>query len=165
MPCEGRRGVWGRNPWVKSAPGRDRWIIAGYITAVCLVAAPLLVLTVRRNNQYASEVALWQSAIEAMPDNSRAHVNLANTLRDDLGDLDRAERHYRTALRLRPRNAIARTNLGAALASQGRLDEAIDAFRLAIETDRHLSAAHRYLATAQAQRARREVADRLATAP
>ncbi len=151
--------------WSATGLGRDRWIIAGYITAVCLVAAPLLVLTVRRNTQYASEVALWQSAIEAMPDNSRAHVNLANTVRDDLGDLGRAERHYRTALRLRPTNAIARTNLGAVLASQGRLDEAIDEFRLAIETDRHLSAAHRYLATAQAQRARREVADRPATAP
>jgi Flp pilus assembly protein TadD len=113
------------------------------------------VLTVRRNTQYADRVSIWQSAVEAMPDNPRAHVNLANALRNDLGDLRGAESHYRAALRLRPGHALAHTNLGSVLAITGRFDEAADEFNRALEIDPGLGPARLYLARAQQQRADR----------
>ena len=123
-----------------------RHALAGWLAALYLVAVPLFVLTVRRNTQYADRVSIWQSAIEAMPDNARAHVNFANALRNDLGDLGRAEEHYRLALGLRPRNAVAHTNLGCVLAITGRKDEAAEEFNRALEIDPRLSQAREYLA-------------------
>ena len=120
--------------------------LVGWLAALYLVAVPLFVLTVRRNTQYADRVSIWQSAIEAMPDNARAHVNFANALRNDLGDLGRAEEHYRLALELRPRNAVAHTNLGCVLAITGRKDEAAEEFNRALEIDPRLSQAREYLA-------------------
>jgi hypothetical protein len=137
-----------------------RRALAGWVTALCLIAVPLFALTVRRNAQYADRVTIWQSAVEAMPDNARAHVNLGNALRNERGDLDQAQEHYRLALRLEPGNAFAHTNLGAVLAITGRLDEAIDEFNRALEIDPGLSEARLHLATAEADRAGRSLADR-----
>ena len=130
-----------------------RHALAGWVIAMCLIAVPLFVLTVRRNTQYASRVSIWQSAIEVLPDNARAHVNLANALRNDLGELDRAEAHYRLALRLQPSNALAHTNLGSVLAITGRLDEAVDEFNRAIDIDPGLVSARLYLTVAERDRA------------
>ncbi len=125
-----------------------RHTLACWVTALSLIAIPLFVLTVRRNTQYASRVSIWQSAIEATPDNARAHVNFANALRNELGDLGRAEEHYRLALKLRPRHALAHTNLGSVLAITGRLDEAVYEFNQALEINPNLTQARLYLATA-----------------
>ncbi len=130
-----------------------RHALAAWVIALSLVAAPLFVLTVRRNTQYASRVSIWQSAIEASPDNARAHVNLANALRNDLGELVRAEQHYRLALRLQPGNVLAHTNLGSVLAVTGRLDEAVEEFNRALEIDPGLTPARLYLAMAERDRA------------
>ncbi len=129
-----------------------RHALAGWVIALSLVAVPLFVLTVRRNTQYASRVSIWQSAIEASPDNARAHVNFANVLRNDLGELGRAEQHYRLALRLQPSNALAHTNLGSLLAITGRLDEAVDEFNRALDIEPGLSEARLYLTTAERDR-------------
>ena len=129
-----------------------RHALAGWVIALTLLAVPLFVLTVRRNTQYAGRVSIWQSAIEAMPDNARAHVNLANALRNDLGELGRAEEHYRLALRLQPGHALAHTNLGSVLAITGRLDEAIDEFNRALDLDPGLSPARLYLTAAEQDR-------------
>ena len=129
-----------------------RHALAGWVIASCLVAVPLFVLTVRRNTQYASRVGIWQSAIDVLPDNARAHVNLANALRNDLGELGRAEQHYRLALRLQPGNALAHTNLGSVLAITGRLDEAVGEFKRALDIDPGLGQARLYLAVAERDR-------------
>ena len=130
-----------------------RHALAGWVIALSLVAVPLFVLTVRRNAQYAGRVSIWQSAVEAKPDNARAHVNLANALRNDLGDLGGAEQHYRLALELRPGHALAHTNLGSVLAVTGRLDEAVEEFNRALEIDPGLTPARLYLAMAERDRA------------
>ncbi len=49
------------------------------------------------------------------------------------GDLEGAVSAYRAALVADPRNALARSNLGAALASLGRYEEAVAAYRAALE--------------------------------
>ena len=48
------------------------------------------------------------------------------------GDLDGAVRAYREVLAADPRNALVRSNLGAALSSLGRYEEAIGAYREAL---------------------------------
>jgi tetratricopeptide (TPR) repeat protein len=132
-----------------------RHALAGWVIAMSLIAVPLFVQTVRRNTVYADRVSIWQSAVEVMPDNPRAHVNLANALRNDRGDLRGAEAHYRTAVRLHPRHALAHTNLGSVLAITGRLDEAADEFNRALEIDPGMGPARLYLARAEQQRADR----------
>src|SRR5690242_16328769 len=49
------------------------------------------------------------------------------------GDFEGAIREYRAALALDPANFEARSNLGVALAHTGHYDEAIDAYRQALE--------------------------------
>jgi tetratricopeptide (TPR) repeat protein len=80
------------------AERRGRWVIGA-------VAATLVVtlggLTVARNIEYQSEVALWEDAARKAPQNPRAHVNLGYAW-ELAGAPDRAEREYRAALALQP---------------------------------------------------------------
>ncbi len=55
--------------------------------------------TVERNRAYQSPVSIWSTAVAAVPDNPRAHVNLAVEL-VAAGDLDQAQVHYMQALEL-----------------------------------------------------------------
>jgi tetratricopeptide (TPR) repeat protein len=80
-----------------------------------VAAALLTVLAARttlRNLDYRSEVAMWESAVRASPDNARAYNNLgyAYALR---GDDDAAREAYRAAIRLRPNYVRALNNLSA----------------------------------------------------
>jgi len=87
-----------------------------------------------------AQVAVWKStatlfghALAVTEDNFIAHKNLG---RDDLrnGRTDAAVAHYREALRILP-TAEAMSALGAALATQGKLDEAFALFRDAVRLD------------------------------
>ncbi len=104
----GRHWRWGRS--------------AGWVL-VALLAAVLSGLTRARNVDYASEIALWQTAVAAVPDNPRAHFNLANRLKE-AGAGAEAEVHYRRSLALDPDQIGAHYNLGIALERTGRLDQA-----------------------------------------
>jgi Flp pilus assembly protein TadD len=72
-------------------------------TLVCIstVLLGLALLTLQRNVQYQSELALWQDAVTKNADNPRAHVNLAYTY-EMRGEFDRATSEYHAALGLRP---------------------------------------------------------------
>jgi tetratricopeptide (TPR) repeat protein len=62
-----------------------------------------------------------------------------------LNRLDDAASHYEAALRIQPRNAGAHLNLGVARAKQGRMREAIDEFRRALDIDPGLVEAKQFL--------------------
>lgn len=79
-----------------------------------LVAAVLAALSVRRNLDYQSEVALWQSTVRSAPSNPRAHNNLGVAYELE-GQLIRARVEYAEALKLEPRYVAARENLTRAL--------------------------------------------------
>jgi len=70
---------------------------------VCIgsVLLCLALLTLQRNVQYQSEIALWQDAVTKNADNPRAHVNLAYAY-ELQGEFDRATSEYHVALSLRP---------------------------------------------------------------
>ncbi len=79
---------------------------------LALLALGLGLLTVGRNRDYRSEVALWSSSVAANPANPRAHNNLGWAYRLT-GERDRARACFRRALELDPAYATARANLEA----------------------------------------------------
>ncbi len=76
--------------------------------------------------QFRQAIALW-------PDNAGAHINLGKALAD-LRQWEEAAEEFRRAVQLEPTPA-AFNSLAHALATQGKLDEAIGALREALERD------------------------------
>jgi protein O-mannosyl-transferase len=78
--------------------------------ATALLAFTLGFSTMSRNEVYRSEIALWEDTAQKSPHKARVHNNLgyAYHLSGRYGD---AEKAYRTALRLKPDDSLARNNL------------------------------------------------------
>lgn len=99
--------------------------------AVAAVFAALIVALVAVSNvqtrYWKNAITLWTRAVDAVPNNVVALVDLAgaysNVERDDL-----AEPYLREALVLQPDNSGARYFLGRALLRQGRYEEALSHF-------------------------------------
>ncbi len=96
---------------------------AGLIAAVGLAAVGGA-LTVARNHDYRTEVALWTDTVARVPANPRAHYNLGVAL-DQAGQAPEAIGQYRDAIRLKPTYVEAHNNLGNVLQRNGRLPEAV----------------------------------------
>ena len=114
-------------------------LVAGIWTAtrgraclpLALLALGLIGLTVRRNYDYRSAVAIWQDTVAKRPRNLRAHNQLAEALMR-AGDREEGIRHSRIALQLDPKNDVALNNLGIMLAPDPQtLDEAVEHFEAA----------------------------------
>jgi tetratricopeptide (TPR) repeat protein len=96
---------------------------AGLIAATGLAVAGGA-LTVARNHDYRTEVALWTDTVARVPDNPRAHYNLGVAL-DQAGQIPEAVRQYREAIRLKPTYVEAHNNLGNVLQRTGHPPEAV----------------------------------------
>ncbi|MGA2140588.1 MAG: tetratricopeptide repeat protein, partial [Verrucomicrobiia bacterium] len=94
------------------------------VTVVAVLAVGLGVLTVQRNQDYRSEIAIWGDTVAKWPQNARAHNNLGNALKQ-AGKIEEAIAHYEQALRIKPDYAEAPYNLGIALGQVGKNEEAI----------------------------------------
>ena len=136
-------------------PGKGHRL--GWI-ACAMVAVVLAILTIRRNIDYRSELAIWQDTLRKRPNNARAHLNLgaifaemhsnsANTL-SQAGRLQEAIRHYEQALRIMPAYAEVHNNLGNALCDAGRAQEAIGHFEQALRIKPGDATMHNNLANA-----------------
>jgi len=77
-------------------------------------------------------VTVMQRALEASPDNVRAHARLGYAW-GFIGDQARSLSHYEQAIRLEPDNPVLHEGLGAALHRLDRAEEAIAAYRRAAE--------------------------------
>uniref|UniRef100_UPI00406C8621 tetratricopeptide repeat protein n=1 Tax=Rhodoferax sp. GW822-FHT02A01 TaxID=3141537 RepID=UPI00406C8621 len=82
-------------------------IAMGVAAALLLAGA---VLTVQRNQDYRSEIALWEQTVALSPGKSRAHNNLGYAYME-AGRTADARREYLQALRLDAGNVKARLNL------------------------------------------------------
>lgn len=113
--------------------------------AVFIAAAVVLGwFTVRRNEDYATEIALWRDVVAKHPTGSaRAHYNYGHLLAEQ-GDDVRAEEQFRIALRLEPERPDAHDALGNVHYRAGRHEEAIAEWREALrhnpdELDAHFN--------------------------
>lgn len=82
--------------------------------------------------RYGEAEALQRHALALAPELPELHCHLADLLARKPGGGEEAEHHYREALRLRPGDAIAHSNLGALRFDQGRTDEAEAEMRTAL---------------------------------
>jgi tetratricopeptide (TPR) repeat protein len=117
---------------------------------VCLVAAASVALgsrTYLRNEDYRSDLRMWQDAAAKAPHNYRAHNNAGNRL-FERGRLDEATVHFQKALVLNPASAEAHHSLGKVLAQQQRIDEAIVHYRIALNLNPKYAEAHGNLGNA-----------------
>ena len=101
------------------------------IEVAVVLAIALAFLTVRRNQDYRSELAIWDDTVAKCPRNPRAHHNLGLAL-SRIGKIQEAIGHYEQALRIQPDSPEAHCNLGNALAQAGGVGEAIRHYEQAL---------------------------------
>jgi protein O-mannosyl-transferase len=126
--------------------GVRRWLeVSLVVTAVAALGSA----TVRRNEDYRTDLAIWSDTVAKRPDNPRAHNNLGIALDSQRPPkLDEAIAHFAEAVRLKPNYAEPHRNLGLALAKQGRNKEAIAHYSQAIRFKRDFAEAHNDLGVA-----------------
>jgi tetratricopeptide (TPR) repeat protein len=88
-------------------------------------------LTIQRNRDYQSVLAIWQDAVVKRPSNPRAHDNLGIILAH-LGRVPEAIAHHEQSLRLDPNVAGAHYNLANALWQTGNSEKAIGQYHEAL---------------------------------
>jgi tetratricopeptide (TPR) repeat protein len=117
------------------------------------VAALLTLLTIQRNRDYSSELAIWQDTVEKRPNNPRAQDHLGDAL-GRVGKIEDAIGHYEQAVRLKPDFADAQYGLGVALAAAGRTPEAIGHLEHALRIKQDYAEGHYNLGVALMQAGR-----------
>ena len=97
---------------------------AALFALACAALAALALRTHTRAADYASLLRAWQAAVEARPQNARAHYNLAESYRRE-GELNEAIREYDAALALHEAYPDAHSNLGGVLLRRGEITPAL----------------------------------------
>jgi tetratricopeptide (TPR) repeat protein len=129
-----------------------KWLPADRVlfAAATLVALALAVRTYSRNPDWQDDVSLWSSAVEAYPQNARAHYNLGTALLKTGGQTPDAIAEFESAVRIAPDDFWeAHYNLGNVLVrSEGRLPDAIREYRAAVRIKPDVAEAHTNLGLA-----------------
>jgi tetratricopeptide (TPR) repeat protein len=97
------------------------------------------------------QVRHWQNSFTLFQQTVKVTANNLGVALFNLGQLDQAISHYRTAIKLDPNFGKAHNNLGNALARKGMLDEAISQYSRALELKTDYPEAHNNLGVALAQ--------------
>jgi tetratricopeptide (TPR) repeat protein len=127
--------------------GRRRALFP-WLWGAAIVAFTLL--TLRRNEDYRSDIALWTDTITKRPGNPLAHFMLAGA-QERAGNLTSARASYEQTLELKPDFSIGHETLGELLLREGRRAEAIAHFEAALRLqpeypDAHANLGNAYLA-------------------
>jgi len=117
-----------------------QWPRAGGCGALLLLLATL---TWRQAGLYRDDMTLWSDALAKNEKSWGAHLAVGKHLYD-AGRLGEAMEHYRRAIQLEPKEAMAHGNYATALWMSGRFDEAEGEFQeaLRIKPDYYLARAH-----------------------
>lgn len=119
------------------------------------LACGFAALTIARNEDYRSELAIWAGSVAHVPASARAHANVAVALLRTDGDRAVARRELETALRLDPGYAAANCNLGQLLLEMGGdRARAIELLRKAVQASPKYKEAHTNLGIALAEEGR-----------
>jgi len=119
--------VWCLRALVQPWAGSRVWLAFVLVWALALGW-----VTVERNRDYRSAVGVWETAVAGVPNNYRAHANLANALQRQ-GDVARALRHYERAVELGPVQPRVHYNLGQLLEGAQRQEGAELQYRRVID--------------------------------
>jgi protein O-mannosyl-transferase len=120
--------------------------ILGGVLVAC-GAVTFGVLALQRNEDYRSELTLWQDTVAKAPNNERAHGNLAMRL-VACGRIDEGIAHYRKALEIKPDFLHIHNDFGLALSKCGRFEEAIPHHEMVLQSHPTNPEAHNGLGVA-----------------
>jgi tetratricopeptide (TPR) repeat protein len=95
------------------------------------LASAYTALTIRRNRDYRSELAMWAETVARQPGNTRARLSFGYALAQQRRN-EEALAQFNEILRLKPNDSDALNNLGLTMAQMGRYDDAIQYFQEAI---------------------------------
>jgi tetratricopeptide (TPR) repeat protein len=112
--------------------------LIGRRSLMVLVAAAVGLgwLTIQRNKDYQSDLAIWTDTVVECPGNARARNDLGDALVNIPGRQSEAISAYEAALQIDPDSPLAHNNLGCALGNiPGRLPEAIVQFETAFRIE------------------------------
>jgi protein O-mannosyl-transferase len=130
--------------------GRHAWRIA-----LCCIAAYAMI-SVRRNLDYRSDLAIWNDTVAKAPHNARARINFGAAL-NSAGDAAGARVQYEVALQLDPGSPEALNNIATFYLETGRPGDAIEPCRAAIRLRPGFSLAHSNLGSALVQTGQAEL--------
>ncbi len=123
-------------------PGNFRpmfgWGAAGVV--ICFLTC----LTMQRNLDYRSELAIWQDTVDKCPNNPLALFNLGNAFWK-AGSLQEAVPLWEEALRIKPDYAEVHANLGIASSQAGKIEDAVRHYEQALRYNPNLVEAHNNL--------------------
>ena len=112
-------------------PLHRRRAVALAVAVVACVAVALGFLTVLRNRDYRSDLAISDDTVRKRPDNARAYVNRGNAYAAR-GNSDRALADFSRAIELNPGLAEAYNNRGSLYRRTGDYDRAVQDFTKAL---------------------------------
>lgn len=104
-------------------------IIFSTFTVTLIIS--LMVLSFMRNRVYQNEFDLWYDTVQKRPKNPRAH-NYLGIEYNKKSDFQKAEKHFREAIKINPEYDLAHNNLGNMLAIRKDLDNAIKHYELSL---------------------------------
>jgi tetratricopeptide (TPR) repeat protein len=128
----------------RRAPAHERSARGAFIIAAAVVAV-FSFLTIRRNRDWISPMALAGKTLEQNPHSASAHINLGALLLEE-GKGREAMREFTTAIRFDPEVELAHYNLGLAYERLGDYNRAVAEYRRAINLDVRALAAYERLA-------------------
>ena len=137
-------GVLGIRALARNLSSTARW--------ACGIAAVVLLtgLTLRRNQDYESKLAIWQDTVRKSPGNPRAQYDMGVTL-EEAKRYPEAVAYYRAAVELNPKYTDALNNLGHVLMLMGKAQEGVPYLTRALQVKPDLAVAHNTLGVAYAQ--------------
>ncbi|HVW20949.1 MAG TPA: tetratricopeptide repeat protein [Opitutaceae bacterium] len=146
---------------ILAVAGLHRALGSAALGPICAAALALGALTVARNRDYRSGLALWSDNVAKRPGNALARYNLAVALLREPGRGAEAQAQLEAAVGLQPSLGMAHYNLALLLAQRpGQADRAIAEYRRAIQIAPGYSQAHNNLGVLLQRRGRADEARR-----
>ena len=135
---------------VSAVLGIYPWLGRRSLAVFLVVAVGLGFMTIRRNEDYRSDLVIWTDTAEKFPSNVRASINVGYSLfRADR--VPEAVEEYGQALRIDPDSAEAHNNLGIALFALGNVPEGLRHFEKSLQIKPQWASAHYNFAEALAR--------------
>jgi len=130
--------TWGISDWVSKMHYRR----IGLFTATASILSILMITSWLQVKYWSNSVTLFEHAINVTGHNSTAQLNLGAALAVQ-GKIEKAVKHYKAALKIKPDLAEAHLNIGIYSRGEGKFDDAVNHFLKVLNgKSDHAAAAH-----------------------